>query len=52
MLGIKNLNTGDESISDKDDNDGGDRVCEPPVDENRNFLNVFDSFVDEDDNNI
>ena len=50
LLGLENLNTDDESSSDEDDNDDGDRVYEPPVDENCNLLNVFDSFVDEDDN--
>ena len=47
LLGIENLNTGDGRSSDEDDNDDEDGVYEPPVDENRNFLNVFDSFVDE-----
>ena len=47
LLGIENLNTGDGSSSDEDDSDDEDGVYEPPVDENRNFLNVFDSFVDE-----
>ena len=47
---IENLNTSDESNSDKDDTDDGDEVDEPPVDENRNFVNVFNSFVDEDGN--
>ena len=50
LLSIDNLNTGDEWSSDKNENDDGDRAYEPPVDENRNFLNVFDSFVGEDDN--
>ena len=36
---IENLNTSDESNSDKDDTDDGDGVDEPPVDENRNFVN-------------
>ena len=48
LLGTKNLNTSDEL--NKNDNVDGDRVYGPPVDENCNFLNVFDSFVDEDDN--
>ena len=39
-----------KSSSDEDDNKDGGGVYEPPVDENRNFLNVFDSFGDEDDN--
>ena len=33
-------------MSDEDVNNDGDVVYEPPVDENRNFLNIFDSFVD------
>ena len=50
LLSIENLNTGDKSSSNEDDNDDGDQVYEPLVDEIRNFLNVLDSFVDEDDN--
>ena len=34
----------------KNENYDGDRAYEPPIDGNRNFLNVSDSFVDEDDN--
>ena len=50
LLGIKNLNAGGNSSSDEDDKDDGDGVYEPPVDKNHNFLNIFESFVDEDDN--
>ena len=49
LLGIENLNTGGESSSDEGDSDDRDGVYETPVDEDRNFLNVFDGFVDEDD---
>ena len=48
LLSIENLNTGDDSSSDEDDDNDGD-VYEAPVDENRSFSNIFDSFVDEDD---
>ena len=44
LLGTENLNTGDKSNSDEDDNNDGE-VYEPPVEENRNSLNVFDSFI-------
>ena len=37
LLGLENLSTGDKSISNQDDNDDGDGVYEPPVDENRNL---------------
>ena len=42
--------TGDVPSSNKDGNKDGGEAYESPVDENHNFLNVFDSFVDKDGN--